>query len=108
MQRIYGKADSGEWIEDRGLVTRLIADDADEHDDSRHQRFVVKLRGCQTLLVTHNLELAPRVPVGLGERVSFRGIYEFNDSGGLVHWTHRDPMGAGDGGWIRSGRETYR
>ncbi len=107
MQRIYGKADSGEWIEDRGLVTRLIADDAANGVGSRHQRFVVELRGRQTLLITHNLELAPRVPVGLGDRVSFRGMYEYNDSGGLVHWTHRDPMGAGYGGWIRCGRETY-
>jgi hypothetical protein len=80
---------------------------ADEDDGSRHQRIVLRLRGQQTLLVAHNLGVAARVPLGLGDRIRFRGIYEWNDLGGLVHWTHRDPMGFEDGGWIRYRRKTY-
>jgi hypothetical protein len=43
----------------------------------------------------------------MGDRVQFRGMYEWNDLGGLVHWTHHDPHGIEDGGWIRYRRKTY-
>lgn len=79
----------------------------DDNDDSRHQRFIVDIGDRQTLLIAHNLDLASRVPVGLGDRVVVRGMYEWNDLGGLVHWTHHDPLGIEDGGWIRFGRRTY-
>lgn len=86
-------------------MIRLLGDDA---DGSRHQRVVLTLRGQQTLLIAHNLDVAARVPVGLGDRLRFRGIYEWNELGGLVHWTHRDPMGLEDGGWLRHRRDTYQ
>jgi hypothetical protein len=81
---------------------------ADDNDDSRHQRFVVQLKNRQTLLIAHNLELADRVPLGLGDRVSFRGKYECNDLGGLLHWTHDDPMGIEAGGWVLYRRQIYQ
>ena len=61
----------------------------------------------QTLLIAHNVDLADRLPVGMGDRVSFRGMYEWNDLGGLVHWTHHDPLGIGYGGWIKYRRKVY-
>ncbi len=100
----YRKADDGEWIEDSGYVVRLLADD---RDDSRHQRFVLQLPGRQTVLIAHNIDISKRVPVGLGDRVGFRGLYEWNDLGGLVHWTHHDPHGNEDGGWISHRRKNY-
>ena len=79
----------------------------DDDDGSRHQRFVVDIGDGQTLLIAHNIELADRVPVGLGDRVYVRGMYEWNDLGGLVHWTHDDPQGIEDGGWVRYRRRVY-
>jgi hypothetical protein len=104
VQRVYGKTDTGTWIEASGLVRRLIADD---NDCARHQRFVVDLKNGQTVLMSHNIDLAKRVPVGLGDRIQFRGMYEWNDQGGLVHWTHHDPLGIEDGGFIRYRSKTY-
>lgn len=92
------------WIAASGVVVRLIPDARD--DRARHQRFVVRVRGGQTVLVAHNTELAGRVPLSLGDRVRLRGLYEWNDLGGLVHWTHRDPMG-GDGGFLEHRRKRY-
>ena len=43
----------------------------------------------------------------MGDRVYVRGMYEWNDLGGLVHWTHHDPHGEEDGGWIRYRSKTY-
>jgi hypothetical protein len=68
----------------------------------------VQLQNRETVLIAHNIDLARRVPVGLGDRVCFRGMYEWNELGGLVHWTHDDPQGVEDGGWIRYRRKTYQ
>jgi hypothetical protein len=104
MQSAYAKADTGRWIEDSGFVLRLLPDD---DDGSRHQRFVIQLRSRQTLLIAHNTEVAERIPLSLGDRIHFRGLYEWNDLGGLVHWTHHDPLGVDDGGWVRYRRSVY-
>lgn len=101
----FDKKNNGEWIEGSGFVRRLLTDD---DDGSRHQRIIIQIPGGATLLIAHNLDLADRVPVGLGDRLYFRGLYEWNDLGGLVHWTHHDPMGEEDGGWVRFRRTTYR
>jgi len=85
-------------------VRRLLSDD---HEGSRHQRIILQLRNENTLLVAHNIDIAKRVPIGMGDRMQFRGMYEWNELGGLVHWTHHDPHGVEDGGWIRYRSETY-
>jgi len=105
LTRSFSKADSGTWIETAGTVVRLYAD---ERGPERHQRFVLDSGGGRTLLVLHNLDVAERVPLGIGDRVRVRGLYEWNDEGGLVHWTHRDPMDREPGGWIRWRRRTWR
>ena len=86
-------------------MLRLLPDDI---EGDRHQRIIVRLRNHATLLIAHNIDLAKRVPVGIGDRVRFRGVYEWNDLGGLVHWTHDDPHGIELGGWIQFRRENYR
>lgn len=101
----YKKSDTGQWIEDSGFVQRLISDD---NDGLRHQRIILKLKNRQSLLIAHNIDLADRVPVSVGDRLYFRGMYEWNELGGLVHWTHDDPMKIEDGGWIRYRRKTYK
>ena len=102
-RRAPGPADTDRWIEIRGRVMRLL-----HADDERHQRFVVAVGDGETILVAHNLDVAERVPVALGDRVTVRGLFEWNDLGGLLHWTHADPMGHEEGGFIRYRRKTYR
>ncbi len=79
----------------------------DDQDGARHQRFIIDVGDRQTLLIAHNIEIAERVPLGMGDRVRLRGTYEWNDLGGLVHWTHRDPLEDDEGGWIRYRRKIY-
>ncbi len=95
---------SGRVLEIEAEVERLLADDL---EGSRHQRFIVRLESGRTLLVAHNIDLASRVPVEVGDRVEIRGQYEWNERGGVVHWTHHDPQGRRPGGWIRHGGEQW-
>ena len=105
MKSSFSKLDTGSWIEVTGFVKRLLTDD---NDGSRHQRFILDIGGGNTLLIAHNIDLVERVPLGIGDRVRARGMYEWNDLGGLVHWTHHDPLGVEDGGWIRYRTRTYK
>ena len=105
LQKVFGRLDSGEWIEGSGIIQRMLRDD---NDGSRHQRFILDMRNDQTLLIAHNIDLAKRVPAGLGDRIRFRGMYEWNDLGGLVHWTHHDPMGIERGGYIDFRKKIYK
>ncbi len=93
------------WIEAGGRVQRVLADDS---EGSRHQRFIVRLPNDHTVLIAHNIDLAQRVPLKAGDPVSFYGEYEWNDRGGVVHWTHHDPRGRRDGGWIEHKGTVYR
>lgn len=104
MQVTFDKSNDDQWVEGSGRVRRLLHDD---NEGGRHQRFVLTLPGGQTLLVAHNIDIAPTVPVGIGDRVRFRGVYEWNELGGVLHWTHHDPRGVEDGGYLRFQRRDY-
>jgi hypothetical protein len=93
-------------LEGQGTVSQLLTDDA---DGARHQRFIVRLDSGQTLLVTHNIDTAARVSaLRVGDTVSFKGEYEWNAQGGLMHWTHHDPTGSHTPGWIKHEGRTYQ
>lgn len=93
------------WVELSGRVSRVLRDD---EKGSRHQRFIVQLPSGATVLIAHNIDLAPRAPVQVDSAVTIRGEYEWNERGGVVHWTHHDPRGRHPGGWIDVLGERYR
>ena len=106
LARAFAQRASNIQVEGQGVVQRLLSDD---NEGSRHQRFIVALASGQTLLISHNIDLAPRV-VGLqkGDVVSFSGEYEWNAQGGVIHWTHRDPGKRHQAGWIKHNGEVYQ
>jgi len=91
-------------VELQGTVVKKLSDD---NEGSRHQKFILRLASGLTLLVAHNIDLAPRVPVGEGDTVHLRGEYEWSDQGGVLHWTHHDPKGRREGGWIEHEGRRY-
>ena len=96
---------SGDQVRGSGTVTRVLSDD---NDGSRHQRFIVEVSPGRTVLIAHNIDLAPRVQsIRAGDTVSFHGEYEWNDRGGVIHWTHHDPRGSHPGGWIEHNGRRY-
>ena len=104
--RAFKNGTSNVQVEGEGVVKRILADD---NSGSRHQRFVLRLASGQTVLIAHNIDIAPRVN-GLreGDRVRFYGEYVWNEKGGKVHWTHHDPQGKHVTGWLKHNGQTYK
>jgi hypothetical protein len=102
----FANQQSGLAVSDSGVVDRILSDDT---EGGRHQRFILRLASGQTLLIAHNIDIAPRVSgLSVGDSVEFSGQYEWNDQGGLVHWTHHDPRSQHQAGWIKHGGVTYQ
>ena len=67
----FDERESGVQTEGNGVVIKMLPDD---NDGSRHQRFILKLHSGQTLLIAHNIDLAPRLStLRKGDVVSLNG-----------------------------------
>lgn len=92
-------------VKQAGKIVKILPDDK---YGPKHQRFIVQLDSGQKLLIAHNIDLAPKVDdLQVGAAILFNGEYEWNNKGGVVHWTHRDPSGSHPGGWLIFGNRKY-
>jgi hypothetical protein len=104
--RAYANRASNIQVAGEGTVIRVLPDD---RDGSRHQRFIVQLTSGQTLLIAHNIDIAPRLDgLTIGDCVSFNGEYIWNQKGGVIHWTHHDPEGRHAAGWLKHKGRTFQ
>jgi len=90
-----------------GTVTRVLGVAAGRV--SPHEGFLMRLAsGCSLVLrVEANTDFTGQFPLAQGQRVAVKGEYEFYPRGGVVHWTHRDPRGRHEGGYIQTGGQLY-
>jgi hypothetical protein len=87
-------------------VVRLLPDRTSA--TGMHEQFIIKLSSADlTIEVEHNILIGTRVPVHEGDHVIVHGEYVWNAQGGLIHFTHHDPNGTHEGGYIRDGGRTY-
>ena len=99
LNNAYQNRQSDVQVKGSGIVIRTLADDK---KGSQHQRFLVKLSSGNTILIAHNIDLAPRInALREGDMIEFYGEYEWNEKGGVVHWTHRDHRGNHESGWLK-------
>ena len=89
-----------------GQIVKVLSDDK---QGSRHQRLIVELDSGHSVLIAHNIDVAKRVKGVLeGQQLAFFGEYEWNEKGGVVHWTHRDLKGQHVDGWLEYKGERYQ
>jgi hypothetical protein len=105
LQQAYAAGQSGIWLETSGRISRILRDD---NDGSRHQKFILELDDGHTVMVAHNIDLARRIPARENLSLEIRGRYEWNERGGVIHWTHHDPDGRLQGGWIEVDNVRYQ
>ena len=106
LAQLFEGGQSNVQVYGSGVVTSILSD---ELDGSRHQRFIIELKSKQTLLIAHNIDLAPRIDeLSLNDQIEFFGEYEWNDKGGVIHWTHDDPEEIHVNGWIFHNNVIYQ
>ena len=103
IEQLFKSRKSGQDVTISAEVIKTLLDD---NDGSRHQRFIVK-SGIHSVLIAHNIDIASRVPVGTGDFLEIKGVYEWNEKGGVIHWTHRDLNQKRPGGWIIYNNKKY-
>lgn len=105
LQHAYKNHQSDIQIQGTGIVERVLPDDL---EGSRHQKFILRVGG-KTILIAHNIDLAPRID-GLrkGDSIEYYGEYEWDQRGGVVHWTHKDPRGRHESGWLKHKGKIYQ
>ena len=106
VESAYSNGHSDVQVNGTGTVIKLFRDD---NQGSRHQKFILRLPSGQTLLIAHNIDLAPRINnISNGDKVQFYGEYEWNDRGGVIHWTHHAPNDQHVSGWLKHNGRTYQ
>jgi predicted small secreted protein len=96
---LFDKKQSDVQVHGNGVIVKILPDD---NDGTKHQRFILKLNSGQTLLITHNIDIAPRLDgLAVGEKVEFYGEYYYNSEGGGIHWTHSDLNGKHISGYLK-------
>lgn len=80
----------------RGTVTLLLPDS--NGPAGPHEDFDISVSGYD-VEVDHNLTLAPRVPVAVGDVVQIHGQFEPDPGHPVIHYTHH-ATGSHPGGWI--------
>jgi hypothetical protein len=68
---------------------------------ARHEAFDTRTDDGIALEIVDNVDLAPPIPVGPGDRIAVRGeLVKDPGRDPLVHWTHHDPAARHADGWI--------
>ncbi|HYL27023.1 MAG TPA: DUF3465 domain-containing protein [Candidatus Nitrosotalea sp.] len=90
-----------------GTITRLLGVQAGRV--SPHEGFLLRLAsGCALIVrVEANTDFTGPIPLAVGDHVLVKGEYEYYPLGGVVHWTHRDPRGRHENGYISAGGRLY-
>ncbi len=90
-----------------GTVTRVLG--TQQGRISPHEGFLFRLAsGCSVVVrVEANADFTGPIPLHNGEHVLVKGEYEYYPLGGVIHWTHRDPRGRHEGGYIEAAGVLY-
>ncbi len=105
VKKLFDTGTSDTVVDVYGKVDRILADDT---DGDQHQKFILELRDGHTVLVAHNIDLTERVPIKAGDEVHVKGEFEYDERGGVIHWTHRDPRGKHEAGFIEHAGKRYQ
>ena len=105
LNQLIATKQSGKIITIKAVVIKILDDDL---NGDKHQKLILKLFNSNvTLLLAHNIDMAPRVPVKKGAIITVHGQYEWNEKGGLIHWTHRDIKNKHPDGWVEYKDKRY-
>ncbi len=105
--RAYAAKQSHVEVVVSGRVTRDLG--VQQGRVSPHEGFLMRLdSGCDAIVrVEANADFTGTFALAAGQPVTVKGEYEYYPRGGVIHWTHRDPRGRHEGGYVETGGRHY-
>ena len=85
-------------------VIQILPDDT---SGLQHQKWIVRLSNGKQVEAVYNMDMCPRVPVHVGDRVALAGMFLMTNQGGLMHWLHHDPQGHRADGFVELNGQRY-
>lgn len=79
------------------VVSKLLPDD---RSGLKHQKWVVRLSNGKEMEAVYNLDMCPRVPIKVGDKIAMGGQFVWTTKGALLHWLHHDPRGNRPDGFV--------
>lgn len=103
----YSAGRSGVEVVASGKVTHMYG--VRPGRTSPHEGFLVSLdSGCTLVVrVEVNTDFTGAIPLQSNEQVVVKGEYEYYPRGGVIHWTHHDPRGRHENGYIVAAGRMY-
>jgi Protein of unknown function (DUF3465) len=103
----YSAGRSGAEVVASGKVTQIYG--VRPGRSSPHEGFLVRLdSGCRLVVrVEVNTDFTGAIPLQRNEQVVVKGEYEYYPRGGVVHWTHHDPRGRHENGYVVAAGRMY-
>ena len=90
-------------VSDSGRVVRYLG--IHRSRSGAHEGFVVLFKNGAVSKIEDNVDITGPIPVTQNDAVALQGQYECND--GVIHWTHHDPSGRHQPGYIEVGGRRY-
>ena len=93
---------TGAEVTVEGAVVRVLS--TSNGTEGTHERFVVAVKSGsaeQEVLVADNITVGRAAPVRRGDDVIVRGELAIDPTGPVIHWTHHDPRGRHESGFVR-------
>ena len=106
IDKLYKTRKSNVQVRGKGKVIKILPDDL---KGSKHQRFIIRYSPSLTLLIAHNIDIAPKIRnIKIGNIIEFYGEYAWNNKGGVIHWTHKDPHKKHIDGYLKFKNRKYQ
>ena len=106
--QLYSAQESRSEVVAQGTVADVLG--LRRGPSGEHEGFLLRLSGSCDLLVKveTNVDLTGPVTIRSGQTAVVKGEYEYNPLGGVIHWTHHDPRGRHEGGYVQLGDRMYQ
>jgi hypothetical protein len=99
---------SGSEVTVEGNVVRVFATTSGAQ--GAHEQFVVAVKAGnaeQDILVADNVTIGRAAPIRRGDDVIVRGELAIDPTGPVIHWTHHEPRGRHESGFVRVNGQMY-
>jgi|SRR5215472_7318549 len=99
---------SGDEVVVEGTVTHVGRSTRGESGTHEHFDITIASSGTDaSIFVADNTTVGTRAPVRRGDDVIVKGVLEIDPQGPMIHWTHHDPEGRHEAGYVIVGGHMY-